>query len=76
MTALMTRFESLVSLGHAADAFGVARIYIAMERRVGGEPDATIDYPATIREILTIVQTEIAITIQTAVQTAVRTALP
>ncbi len=59
----MTRFESLVSLGYAADAFGVARVYIAIERRVGSEPDAIIDYSVTIREILAIVQTEIAITI-------------
>ncbi len=76
LTALMTRFESLVSLGHAAEALGAARVYIAMERRVGGEPDAITDYPATIREISTIVQAEMATTIQTAVQTAIRTALP
>ena len=63
MTALITRFESLVSPGHAAEALGVARVYIAMERRVGGEPDATTDYLATIREILAIVQAEMATTI-------------
>src|SRR5208282_5889169 len=51
LTALITRFESLVSPGYAAEAFGVARVYIAMERRVGGELNATTDYLATIREI-------------------------
>jgi len=63
LTALMTRFESLVSPGHAAEALGVVRIYIAMERRVGSEPDATTDYLATIREISAIVQAEMATTI-------------
>ena len=64
---MMTRFESLVSPGYAAEALGVVRVYIAMERRVGGEPDAITDYPATIREISAIVQTEMVTTIQTAV---------
>src|SRR5208282_6793938 len=76
LTALMTRFESLVSPRHAGEALGVARVYIAMERRVGSELDATTDYLATIREILAIVQAEIATTIQTAVRIAVRAALP
>src|SRR5208337_3104120 len=67
LTALMTRFESLVSPGYTAEALGVARVYITMERRVGNEPDATTDHPATIREISAIVQTEIVMIIQTAV---------
>src|SRR5208337_4138402 len=76
LTALMTRFESLVSPGYAAEAFGVVRVYIAMERRVGSEPDAITDYLATIKEILAIVQAEMAMTIQTVVRIAVRVALP
>src|SRR5271157_5734595 len=74
LTALMTRFESLVSPGHAAEALGVARVYIAIKRRVGSEPNAITDYLATIREILAIVQAEMAMTIQTVVRIGVRAA--
>src|SRR5208337_2870510 len=50
LTALITRFESLVSPGHAAEALGVVRVYIAIKKRVGSKSDAITDYPATIRE--------------------------